>query len=130
MVLRYATFAMEGRINMKSSFETFMKKVKEFEDSHEKAVNTTVYEWFNNWALPMLQIYVDDTDAELFYDIKETEIKVKIKYNESRILLCCPYDCMVKIMSISSDTWVTADESGLILEMTFHTVYWKKKENK
>lgn len=112
----------------RDDFGECVRKMEEFKATHRKITDINVYNWFNEWALPALKIYVSSTKGEISYNICNDRIDVQIKYNEDAVLLCSLYDDMAELMKISSATWLSLDDAGMIvLEMTFNMFHWEEK---
>lgn len=113
---------------MRDDFGECVRKMDEFKATHNKIVDTSVYTWFNEWALPALKVYIFSTKGEIDYDIGESMISVRVKFKEKEVLLCCPYDDILEMLKLASSTWITLDDDNMIvLEMTFNTFHWEEK---
>lgn len=112
----------------RDDFGECVRKMDEFRATHKKIVDTSVYTWFNEWALPVLKIYIFSTKGEIDYDIGESMISVRVKFKEKEVLLCSPYDDILEMLKLASSTWITLDKDNMIvLEMTFNTFHWEEK---
>jgi len=111
---------------MDEGYKKFLKKWNEYEKTHIKSIDTSVYYWFKTYALKVFLDYCDGENIKLEYEIKEDGITVDLT---SEFFLLEELDTeMLHLLKIAAVTFIEVNKAGTVtISLWFRGWKWGRK---
>lgn len=113
-------------ISLDEGFQRLLKKWEQYEDTHIKIIDTSIFNWFRCYGLKVIKSYCDGEDIKFTYDIADDGITVEIT---SKTLLLSEWDTeMLRVFQIAATTFIKANSDGTVtMNLWFRGWKWKDK---
>lgn len=113
---------------MNEDSEKFIKRWRQYKESHIKSIDTNMFHWFQSFGLPAIKEFCD-TDQSIEWNYKIIENGITVDITSSSLLLSELDTDMLQVMQSTDTTFIESNKNGTFtITLWFRGWKWSKKE--
>lgn len=114
---------------MDNDFEALIRKIKDFEGSHVKIIDDSIFRWFRVYGLPVICDYCYGEKLELECNITKDDIRVTIEARGVMLIEHREYPEMLRVLRVASSVSMEVDEENKVtVNLWYRGWKWETKE--